>query len=220
MSVIISSIKTEEPLVALTFDDGPDETYTPLLLDVLDHESAPATFFIRGSALNPETRKIVARIDGAGHDVGNHTHHHWNLAGMDAATIHEEIARTHYELEQITSTAPTLLRPPYGLGPVEVNAVAERDGYRATVLWSIYAADWTAPQPPADTIIERVLNGYDIYGGVGPGGIVLLHDGCAPEQAGESRMESVEATRKLVPALRAAGFRLVTVSELLDAGKP
>ena len=217
MSLIVASVETERPVVALTFDDGPDPKYTPLLLDVLDAESATATFFVRGAALGAETRKIVERMDAAGHHVGNHTHHHSNLDGADTSTIDEEIARTHHVLEEITGRPPTLLRPPYGLGAEAVSAVAERYGYRATVLWSAWAFDWENPQSAADVMVERVRNGYLNCGGVVPGGIVLMHDGCAPEQAGESRIETVETVRKLIPALRAEGFRLVTVPELLDS---
>jgi peptidoglycan-N-acetylglucosamine deacetylase len=184
VSPIVSCVAIEQPLVALTFDDGPAAKYTPLLLDVLDSESAPATFFILGSALDLETRQIVERMHADGHEVANHTHSHLNFEGASDSTIHDEIARTHRELEEITGRPPTLLRPPYGRAPEAVNAVAERDGYRATVLWSAWAYDWENPQATADVMVDRVRNGYLGCGGARPGGIVLMHDGCAPEQVG------------------------------------
>jgi peptidoglycan/xylan/chitin deacetylase (PgdA/CDA1 family) len=220
MSLIVSSISTPQQVVALTFDDGPDETDTPRLLDALDEASALATFFIQGSVLNAETREIVVRMAATGHEVGNHTHHHLDLTGADTGTIYEQIARTHYQLDEIIGRPPTLIRPPYGRGADEVAVEANKLGYRATVLWSADASDWTNPQPSSDTIVERVVTGYEHGQGVGPGGIVLLHDGGADKQAGESRRETVDAVRKLVPALRSAGFRLVTVTELLDEGRP
>ena len=217
MSEIVSAVVTDQRLVALTFDDGPELTYTPMALEALDEASAHATFFVLGSSVNAETRPIVERTQAAGHEVGNHTHTHLSLNGATTELIHEEIARTHFYLEQITGRAPRVIRPPYGHAPEAVNAVAGPMGYRATVLWSAWAVDWENPQAAAEVMLKRVLDGYDLCGGVGPGGIVLMHDGCAPEQAGQSRSETVETVRKLVPALRDKGFRLVTVSELLDA---
>ena len=217
MSLIVSSVATEESLVALTFDDGPHELYTPMLLDLFDDEAVPATFFIRGAALNTETRAIIVRMAASGHDVGNHTHHHRDLSGVDAPTLREEIECTHYELDSIIGHPPTLLRPPYGFGAEVANSTAETLGYRSTVLWSACGYDWQNPQPPASEITERVLNGYHECHGLGPGGIVLLHDSLVPREPGESRVETVGAVRKLVPTLRARGMRFVTVSELLDA---
>jgi peptidoglycan/xylan/chitin deacetylase (PgdA/CDA1 family) len=219
VSPVVSSVSVDEQLVALTFDDGPHEKYTPLVARVLNELSAPGTFFVRGGALTSETRGIVNDLDAAGHEVGNHTHHHLDLRTVDRSTVQEEVARTHFELEEITGRVPTLIRPPYGLGPAEVRAEAEAFGYRATVLWSASAVDYENPQSDADVMVDRVLHGYEEYHPpIASGGIVLMHDGCAPEQAGHSRLQTVETVRRLVPVLRPNGFRLVTVSELLAAG--
>ena len=126
--------------------------------------------------------------------------------------------RTHHALEGTTHQAPTFVRPPYGHGFAAVDEVARKLGYRATVHWSAWADDWTLPPPPAATIVDRVSRGYAGLKGVRRGGIVLLHDGCAPDRAGESRRETVDAVRALIPRLRSDGYRLVTVSELLDVG--
>jgi chitooligosaccharide deacetylase len=82
------------------------------------------------------------------------------------------------------------------------------------VYWSVDPEDWIDPQPPADTIVARVLNA------VRPGAIVLLHDGCSPNRDGHSRAETVEAARRLIPALRAAGLEPTTVSRLLESVVP
>lgn len=217
MSIVLNSVQSTQPLVALTFDDGPDERYTPLLLDIFEQEDVHATFFIRGSALNAETRAIVARMANAGHDIGNHTHNHFDLGAADAATVREEVSRTHYQLESIIGQPPTLLRPPYGNGPDAANEAASALGYRATVLWTSCGVDWDTPQPSAEVIAQRVLDGDRGCGPVAPGGIILLHDGLVPGERGDSRLRTVEAVRILVPELRARGFQLVTVSALLDA---
>ena len=216
--MILTALKTRQRVIALTFDDGPDERFTPALLDVLEDASAPASFFVLGCALNPRSEQIVARMHAGGHDVCNHTHSHQSLAAADAATIEQEIMRTHHALEEITHQAPTFVRPPYGHGFAAVDEVARKLGYRATVHWSAWADDWTLPPPPAATIVDRVSRGYAGLKGVRRGGIVLLHDGCAPDRAGESRRETVDAVRALIPRLRSDGYRLVTVSELLDVG--
>lgn len=215
--MIIAAVRTRQRVVALTFDDGPDERFTPALLDVLEDASARASFFVLGCALNSRSEEIVARMHAAGHDVCNHTHSHRSLAAADAVTIEHEITRTHNALEQITQQSPTLVRPPYGHGFADVDRVAQRLGYRATVHWSAWADDWTLPPPPATAIVDRILKGHAGLKGVRRGGIVLLHDGCAPDRAGESRRETVRAVRLLVLRLQADGYRLVTVSELMGA---
>src|SRR5215475_1594876 len=216
--MIVTAVKTRERVVALTFDDGPDERFTPALLDVLEDASAPASFFVLGCALNPRSEQIVARMHAAGHDVCNHTYSHLSLADVDAATIEQEILRTHHALEEITQQPPTLVRPPYGHGFTAVDEVARTLGYRATVHWSAWADDWTLPPPPAATIVDRVSRGHAGLKGVRRGGIVLLHDGCAPDRAGQSRGETVDAVRALIPRLRSDGYGLVTVSDLLEVG--
>lgn len=205
---IVTSVATEAKRVALTFDDGPHPRYTELILDTLAAEGARATFFIRGGAINRETIEIVKRTAAEGHDVGNHTHHHLPLDAHSDATIEEEVRRAHFQLAEILGRPPALIRPPYGRALARVDAIAAPLGYRATVHWSIQADDWL--MPPADTIVQRVL------AQLAPGAIVLLHDGCAPEQAGDSRQGTVEALRQMIPHVRQCGYELVTVSQLLD----
>ena len=206
--MVVCSGETDRNVVALTFDDGPLIPETARLLDVLDETDARATFFVRGAAIDDETRSLVVRAARAGHEIGNHTHNHLNLEEADPATVAEEILRTHRQLAELTGMEPTIIRPPYGKGLEVVDEVAGAGGYRATVGWSVQADDWESP--PAATIAERVL------AGLAPGAIVLLHDGCSPIRTGQSRMGTVDAVRTLVPAIRERGFELVTVSQLLD----
>jgi peptidoglycan/xylan/chitin deacetylase (PgdA/CDA1 family) len=208
---VISSVTTKQPFLALTFDDGPMDPSTDLILDALAKEGAYATFFVRGSAISSTTELTVKRAVREGHEIGNHTHSHFSLDRCDDATLREEIERTHHHLETITGEQPTVVRPPYGHAPDRVDLESRRLGYRATILWSIQTQDWV--MPPSREIVRRVLDSPELL----PGAIILLHDGCAPERIGQSRQNTVEAVRQLLPELREMGFKLVTVSQLLDA---
>ena len=206
---VVHSVETDRNVVALTFDDGPKNPETERLLDVLDEADAHTTFFVRGGAITEETKSLVVRAAHAGHEIGNHTHSHLNLENADRGTVREEILRTHHQLAELTGMEPTVIRPPYGKALEIVDEIASAVGYRATVGWSVDAEDWESP--PAATIAERVL------AGLAPGAIVLLHDGCTDTRADQSRMETINAVRILVSAIRDRGFELVTVSQLLES---
>jgi peptidoglycan/xylan/chitin deacetylase (PgdA/CDA1 family) len=212
--------------IALTFDDGPLLPYTEQILDAFDEHQARATFFIRGGAVTERTSRLVLRAQQAGHEIGNHTQNHLALAGASPETIEAEIAATHDLLFQLLGSPPPVIRPPYGRGCAAVDLCASTFGYRATVLWNISPSDWS--KPPPETIVSRVLAGENPdqgevvqhcrYSERSPltGAIVLLHDGCAREQEGESRFGTVKAVRSLLPELQSRGLELVTVSELLE----
>ena len=123
--MILTAVKTPQRVVALTFDDGPDERFTPALLDVLEDAAVPASFFVLGCALNPRSEQIVARMHAGGVRRRTCTHSHRSLAAANAATIEQEIMRTHQAVEEITQQAPTFVRPPYGHGFAAVDEVAE-----------------------------------------------------------------------------------------------
>jgi peptidoglycan/xylan/chitin deacetylase (PgdA/CDA1 family) len=206
---VVHSVETDRHVVALTFDDGPLHPETERLLDVLDETDAHATFFVRGGAIDDETKGLVVRAARAGHEIGNHTHSHLNLEEADHETVTEEILRTHHQLAELTGLEPTVIRPPYGRGTEIVDEIASAVGYRATVNWSVDPEDWASP--PAAKIAERVL------AGLASGAIVLMHDGCTDTRAGQSRMGTVEAVHTLIPIIRERGFELVTVSQLLES---
>ena len=138
---VICSAETDRAVVALTFDDGPKHPETDTLLDVLAAADAKATFFVRGGAIDAQTTPLVVRAARDGHEIGNHTHSHLRLDEIERATVLEEISRTHAQLEQLTGTAPTVIRPPYGVGLDLVDEIAAPLGYRATVGWSVHAAE-------------------------------------------------------------------------------
>ncbi|GAC1305384.1 MAG: polysaccharide deacetylase family protein [Vulcanimicrobiaceae bacterium] len=201
--------------VALTYDDGPNPPYTERILDVLARERVPATFFVvgRAAAAYPAT---IRRIVRDGHTLGNHTWDHPHLIVQSRAAMRAELARTDATLAKITGLHPRLMRPPFGARDFAVMAEMRRLGYRV-VMWSVpLPGDWD--QPGDRTIARRVTDR------VTDGSIIVLHDGnrgriCARERRPSNRecdrSQDVAATREIVDALRARGFRFVTIPRLI-----
>jgi polysaccharide deacetylase family sporulation protein PdaB len=202
---VFSNKETTQKVVALTFDDGPYPPYTGQVLDVLKEYHVPATFFVVGQNVE-KYPELVKRISVEGHQLGNHTYHHVDLLKVDRKVIAEEIDNTNKAIVAATGISPHLMRPPHGFrDPAVMEMMAERN--LKVVEWSVMSRDWT--NPGVDVIVERTVNK------VKNGSIVLLHDGDGiTSQA--SRMQSVEATRRIIQILSAQGYRFVTVDEILD----
>lgn len=200
----LRSVAMPDRTVALTFDDGPDPEWTPKVLDVLDHEGVPATFFVLGSnALrHPD---LVRRIVGRGDDIGNHTWSHLDLGAAPAWRRNLELSLGELGLAGSAGVSSVLLRPPYSSTPDQVDA-ADLAAYRAAVsagylvvLADRDTRDWA--RPGAGAIV-------DAGAPVGTAGqVVLLHDG------GGDRSQTVAALPALIERYRAAGYRFVTLSE-------
>jgi cellulose synthase/poly-beta-1,6-N-acetylglucosamine synthase-like glycosyltransferase/peptidoglycan/xylan/chitin deacetylase (PgdA/CDA1 family) len=191
--------------VALTFDDGPDPRWTPRIIDVLQRLHAPATFFVVGSAVvrHPD---LVRRLHRDGFELGNHTFTHADLSALPGWEQSLQIGLTENALVGTVGLRARLVRPPYSsvpsaVSPRQAKALRRlgRDGYDV-VLADFDGEDWRRPG------VDEIVAGATPQGK--RGGIVLLHDG------GGDRSQTVSALERLVPALRARGFRLVTVSEL------
>ncbi|MCX5497068.1 glycosyltransferase [Kaistia dalseonensis] len=197
--------------IALTFDDGPDPVWTPQILDILKANNVPATFFIIGGNAS-SSPDLVRRMVDEGHDVGNHTYTHPNMAQLPASVARLEINATQRLFEALTGRSMRLIRPPYfgdaepttrdEIGPVEL---AQSMGYTAVGL-HVDPDDWQ--KPPADTIVQRVVDGVNSKDPDMHGNIVLLHD------AGGDREQTVLALPRIIETLRAEGYQFVTVSEL------
>jgi len=196
--------------VALTFDDGPDKRWTPEILDILKAKHAPATFFVIGQNMSHEPG-LVAREVREGHDVGGHTWTHPNIAEIPAAQTVVELNATQRLFETITGRSMRLFRPPY-FGDAEPSTprevapllAAQREGYMSVGL-RIDPDDWKKPDPQyiIDTTIARLQDAHR------PGQIVLLHD------SGGDRSRTVKALPALIDQIRAHGYRLVTVAQLV-----
>jgi cellulose synthase/poly-beta-1,6-N-acetylglucosamine synthase-like glycosyltransferase/peptidoglycan/xylan/chitin deacetylase (PgdA/CDA1 family) len=195
--------------IALTFDDGPDPRWTPRIAATLRRLQVPATFFVVGSevARHPE---IVRALHRQGFELGNHTFTHTDLAAIPDWERSLQIGLTESAVAGTVGIRPRLLRLPYSSFPAAVNEDQQRAiehlarrGY-AIVLSDLDGEDWQ--RPGVDVIVDAATprGSQD--------GIVLLHDG------GGDRSQTVAALERLVPRLRARGFRFVLVSEL--AGLP
>ncbi|WP_378951149.1 polysaccharide deacetylase family protein [Pelosinus sp. sgz500959] len=196
--------QTNKKVVALTFDDGPYSPYTEQVLDVLKEYQVPATFFVVGQNVE-KYPELVQRIVNEGHQLGNHTYHHVDLLKSDRKTIEEEIDHTNRVIKAAVGTTPHVVRPPHGFrDPVVMEIMAVR-GLKV-VEWSIMSRDWT--NPGVDVIVDRTV------AKVKNGSIILLHDGDGIDSRA-SRIQSVEATRRIIQTLTAQGYQFVTVDEIL-----
>ncbi|MFN8037451.1 MAG: polysaccharide deacetylase family protein [Acidimicrobiia bacterium] len=176
--------------VALTFDDGPDPTWTPAVLDVLDTYGARATFFAVGSEVRkyPElAREIVRR----GHAIANHSWSHARLPLLDDAGIRRELASTNDAIEVATGRRPSCMRPPYGATDARIVAGAQRLALEQ-ILWNGDPEDYT--RPGAAVIARRVV------AAARAGRILLLHDG------GGNRSQTVAALPAVINGIRAKGL--------------
>ena len=205
----VQSVSTTEKIVALTFDDGPNEPYTGQILDVLREKDAKATFFVVGvnATRHPET---LLRIVYEGHAIGSHTWSHPLLSTLTPTWIVAEIEHGAEVIESLTGRRPRLFRPPGGDrgDPRYLRRVCRRLEC-LTVMWSVNANDDDDDGiPEVDPIVERVLRQVE------PGAIVLLHDGDGLK-AQPDKSSTVQALPRILDGLISQGYRLVTVPELL-----
>jgi peptidoglycan/xylan/chitin deacetylase (PgdA/CDA1 family)/glycosyltransferase involved in cell wall biosynthesis len=192
--------------VALTFDDGPDPTWTPAVLDVLARHGVPATFFVVGSRV-VEHPELVRREHAEGHELGVHTFTHADLSTLPGWQRNLQLSLTESVLSGVVGVRPVLLRPPYSSTP---DAVDERDfaAWRSVAAQGYLIAladrdsgDWR--RPGVEQIVDAALPTGD------DGAIVMLHDG------GGDRSETVAALDVIISALQARGDRFTTVSDLV-----
>ena len=194
--------------VALTFDDGPTRGVTDRVLDVLDRERVPATFFVVGSAARREPA-LLRRMAAAGHEIEDHSDSHPHLnALVSNAALDREIASADDAIAAATGRRAHFLRPPYGARNAAVLAAAARHGMRV-VLWSAML-DETSPQAPPATLADRLLRQ------IGEGAIVVLHDGDRGRGVPDGRAYEAELVPRVIAGLRARGYRFVTLQQLVD----
>jgi peptidoglycan/xylan/chitin deacetylase (PgdA/CDA1 family) len=177
--------------VALTFDDGPGPS-TGRLLDLLARDRAPATFFVIGRQINGN-EALLARMMRDGHVVGNHTWSHPDLSRTSPDKTHAQSAATDAAITAATGQRPTVMRPPYGAMSPTVTQLGE-----AVILWDVDTLDWK--YRVSSSVTQRAL------AGARSGSIVLMHD---------IHPSTVEAVPAIIAGLRARGFTLVTVPQLL-----
>jgi peptidoglycan-N-acetylglucosamine deacetylase len=199
-----------EHQVAITFDDGPDPQWTPKILDILKAANVKAAFFLVG--VNAEKYPgLVRRIVNEGHEIGNHTYYHPNLALAWPEHVRLELNATQLLLESITGRATTLFRPPYAADtqPSQISELMPlqiaQDLNYLVVLENIDPQDWA--KPGADIIVQRVKQQRR------DGSIILLHD------AGGDRSQTVAALPHILEWLRTRGDTIVPLSALLGISR-
>ncbi|HEY0604262.1 MAG TPA: polysaccharide deacetylase family protein [Herpetosiphonaceae bacterium] len=199
---LVARAETSGKVVALTFDDGPQPVYTEQILGILDELGIKATFFVTGSDLEQhmaEAQQIVA----AGHALGNHSFSHQRMILVTPAFVRDEIERTDQLIREAGYSGEITFRPPYGKKLVALPYYLSQTG-RTTIMWDV--------EPESDSEIaassERIT--ADILGKAQPGSIILLH---VMFQSGQP---SRDAVRDSVIGLQQAGYRFVTVPELLS----
>ncbi|WP_459503215.1 polysaccharide deacetylase family protein [Bacillus sp. C1] len=188
--------------IALTFDDGPDDYYTPKILDLLGNKKVPATFFVVGQQIQ-WCPSMLKRIEKEGHALGNHSWSHPKLTHLTTSQIKEEILRTENEIIKLTGEKTTLFRPPYGeFTTADLNFISEL-GYKL-IMWSVDTLDWTGLS--AEEIISIVRRDLS------PGAIVLQH---SLKMSPGILDGTVNALPVLIDELLAKGYEFVTVDRLL-----
>jgi len=187
--------------VALTFDDGPGP-FTDRLLRILAGNDAKATFFLIGNkvAANPAGAKRIAE---AGMEIGSHTWEHPNMTTIPPEDIPGQLSKANDAIVAATGRAPTLYRPAGGLSNAAVHQAAARLG-QAEILWDVIPYDWINDSNIAAT--RAVLMSQ-----IKPGSVVLFHD---------TYSSTVDLVYQFIPVLKANGYHLVTVSQLLGPRAP
>jgi peptidoglycan/xylan/chitin deacetylase (PgdA/CDA1 family) len=197
-------IRTNKKVVALTFDDGPHQKYTPEVLAVLKQNNIRATFFVVGKNAEryPDIIK-AAYVDG--HVIANHSYSHFFLTKLSDDDIEIELTKTSKIVNGMIGKYPMLFRPPYGACSDKTTKIATELGF-TTVLWN----DMTNDYEVSKTTPEKIAD--DIVGHVRRGSIIGLHDG------GGNREKTVKALLLIVSELKDRGYEFLTIPELLNIG--
>ncbi|WP_436628205.1 polysaccharide deacetylase family protein [Bacillus thuringiensis] len=193
-------VPTNKKIIAFTFDDGPNDIYTPQILEVLEQYDAKATFFMIGFRIQ-QAPQLVKTVLNNGHEIGNHTMNHVYAQNKSPKKIQNDILEGQKYIEK-WSKSPLLFRPPGGyINDTVLTTVKQQGGQ--IVLWSWHQdpRDWSNPgvHTIANHVIKNARNGD----------IVLLHDG------GGNRRQTVAALKIILPNLQEKGFQFVKVSDLL-----
>ena len=199
--ITYSHVNVDGPYIAMTFDDGPSGPNTPRLLDLAAKKHIKLTFFLIGenAARYPQ---LVQRELAEGHEVGNHSYTHPDLAKMSDAAVRSEIQKTQDAIIAASGYKPILMRPPYGAMTPKQRLWVSHDFGVKIILWEVDPLDWKRPGP--DVVASRII------AAVRPGSIILSHD---------IHSQTVDAMPKVFSTLLAKGYKFVTVSELIAMDK-
>ncbi|AIB11011.1 hypothetical protein ABAZ39_03045 [Azospirillum argentinense] len=197
LDVMPATLKEEGwNLCALTFDDGPHRVVTRQILDVLNREKIPATYFPVASVAENQG-EVIRDFIAAGHEIGNHSLTHADLRAMDPEAQRHEIAEANRILRGFGAN-PVLFRPPYGRYTPDLLAIA-REESMSPVLWTVDTRDWQVRDP--DRIVQHVKTE------AGTGSVLLLHS---------TYPSTLNALPRVIAAMRAKGCEFVTLSEWIE----
>ena len=203
--LFIASGDSEEKKVALTFDDGPDDIFTPQILDVLKEKNVKATFFVIGKRAEGYP-KVMRRIVDESHLVGNHTWSHPNIMKISLEDAKQEVLKTEKLLKSYCDDSADrikIFRSPYGsIDPERVEFISNI-GYKI-IAWNVDSLDWKGLS--AEEVKTNVLEN------VTEGSIILQHSAGGE---GEDLSGSVEALPEIIDVLKKEGFEFVTIDEIL-----
>lgn len=191
-------IDPEKPVIALTFDDGPNTTTTNEVLDLLEKYGVRASFFLVGDNINDDTAEVVKRAYDMGCEINNHSKTHSYMDKMAAEDIREEIAFVSDKVKEITGEPTAFFRPPY----IAVNDIMY-ENIDMPFIAGVGCNDWE-DSVDAELRVKRIKR--QLRDGV----IILLHDA-------HGNSQTVEALDTLIPFMLEEGYQFATVSELFEA---
>jgi len=188
---------TTKKIVALTFDDAPDENNTRKILDILQKYDVKASFFMIGATMNDENITAVKRSFNEGHLVLSHSFDHPRFTNLDKNAIHSQLDRVATRIETITGQSPLLFRPPYGSINQNVVDTINTSG-SSIILWSLDSLDWTLKDPiaVANNVVSNIRNGD----------IILMH----------RNPTSVASLEMVIETLHSIGYTFTTLDKMLN----
>ena len=193
-AVDISGIDPNKPVVALTFDDGPNTTITVMILDKIEEHGVVATFFLEGRNIKDSSLPVMQRAFDMGCEFGNHSWSHADLSDKSEEEIEKEVRDTSDEIEKALGVRPIFFRPPYISTNSTMNEVID-----LPFISGVTANDWSTTD--SELIAQRILRSTK------DGTIILLHDG--PSFGG-----TPDSLDIIIPELLDQGYQFVTVSQL------
>lgn len=200
-----------EKKIVLTFDDGPDPVYTPQILNILQREKVPGSFFLVG-IMAEQHMGLVLKEYNMGYEIGNHTFFHPDMSKIGPERVNFELNATRKIIESVTGHSTILFRPPYNADAEPTTSaeilpvVQSRDQNYIMIGETIDPEDWQ-PGITADQIFNAVVKQHDL------GNVLLLHD------AGGNRSATVEALPRIIKYFRDKGYKFATIGELIGKKK-
>lgn len=194
------------PVASITFDDGPNPKYTPMVLDILKEKQVKATFFLIGKHVE-KYPAVARRILLEGHEIGNHTYSHKELFPTRKRIIKNQVHKGQRAIEKNLGIKTELFRPPRGLYTNAVRQMLVNFNYKI-ILWTISSTDWIGLSPAKIALRIQKFIHY--------GAIILFHDsGALVKAEGANRENTVKALPLVIDLLKESGYQILPVGEMI-----